>query len=88
MARPILQDAQPRFDGGLNTVSDDAALAPTQMRRAVNARLTDFGAVTKRGGTQRVSTAAIDAGEDVQGGFNWRKDNGTSEILAVLDGTL
>lgn len=88
MARPVLQDAQPRFDGGLNTVSDDAAVAPTQMRRAVNARLTDFGAVTKRGGTQRVSTAAIDAGEDVQGGFNWRKDGGTSEILAVLDGTL
>lgn len=88
MTRPILQDAQPRFDGGLNTVSDDAALAPNQMRRAVNARLTDFGAVTKRGGTRRVSTAAIDAGEDVQGGFNWRKDAGTSEVLAVLDGTL
>lgn len=88
MAREVLQDAQPRFDGGLNTVSDDAALAPTQMRVATNARLTDFGAVTKRGGTQRVSSAAIDAGEEVQGGFNWRKDTGASEILAVVDGTL
>jgi len=88
MARPVLQDAQPRFDGGLNTVSDDAALAPNQMRLAVNARLTDFGAVTKRGGTRRVSTAAISAGADVQGGFNWRKDGGTSEILTVLNGTL
>jgi hypothetical protein len=83
-----LQDAQPRFDGGLNTVSDDAALGQSQMRRAVNARLTDFGAVTKRGGTQRISTAAIDAGETVQSGFNWRKDTGASEILAIVDGTL
>lgn len=88
MARPILQDAQPRFDGGLNIVSDDAALAPNQMRLAVNCRLTDFGAVTKRGGTQRVSTAAVSAGADVQGGFNWRKDSGASEILTVLNGTL
>ena len=88
MARPVLQDAQPRFDGGLNTVSDDAALGQSQMRRAVNARLTDFGAVTKRGGTQRISAAAIDAGETVQSGFNWRKDNGASEILAIVDGTL
>jgi hypothetical protein len=87
VARPILQDAQPRFDGGLNTVSDEAAVLPNQMRRCVNGRLTDFGAVTKRGGTRRTATA-IDAGESVQGGFNWNKDGGTSEILAVVDGTL
>jgi hypothetical protein len=88
MARPVLQDAQPRFDGGLNTVSDDAALTPNQMRVAVNARLTDFGAVTKRGGTQRVSAAAIDAGKNVQGGFYWRRDATTPQILVVVDGTL
>lgn len=87
MSRPVLPDQQPRFDGGLNTVSDDAALLPNQMRRADNARLTDFGAVTKRGGTRRSSTAVIAAAE-VQGGFGWRKDAGTSEILAVLNGTL
>lgn len=87
MSRPVLPDQQPRFDGGLNTVSDDAALLPNQMRRAENARLTDFGAVTKRGGTRRASTAAIDASE-VQGGYGWRKDSGTSEILAIVDGTL
>lgn len=83
----MLRDQQPRFDGGLNTVSDDAALAPTQMRRAENARLTDFGAATKRGGTQRISSAVI-AAFGVQGGYGWRKDSGTSEILAVVNGTL
>jgi hypothetical protein len=57
MARPALLDTQPRMDGGLNSVSDEAALAPNQMRRAENARLTDFGAVTKRGGTRRVSVS-------------------------------
>lgn len=87
MARPVLRDEQPRFDDGLNTVSDDAALSPTQMRRALNARLTDFGAVTKRGGTQRIS-AALATGKSVQGGYGWRKDSGTSEILAVVNGTL
>lgn len=88
MAREIRQDQQPRFDGGLNTVSDEAALLPNQMRRCINGRLTDYGAVTKRGGTRRTTTAELDAGEAVQAGFNWQKDNGTSELLAVIDGTL
>lgn len=88
MTRPVLEDQQPLFDGGLNTVSDDASLLPNQMRRCINARLTDYGAVTKRGGTRRTTATAIDAGESVQAGFNWQKDTGTSEILAVIDGTL
>lgn len=87
MARPILEDAQPRFDGGLNTVSDDAALLPNQMRRADNARLTDFGAVVKRGGTQQTSTAVLSA-NSVQAGFDWQKDDGTAELLAVANGVL
>ena len=87
MARPILEDVQPRFDGGLNTVSDDAALLPNQMRRADNARLTDFGAVAKRGGTRRTSVAVLSA-HDVQAGFDWQKDDGTAELLAVANGVL
>ena len=87
MSRRKLADVQPGFDGGLNTVSDESALQPNQMRRAVNARLTDFGAATKRGGTQRISTAAISA-NPVQNGFTWRKDGGTQEILVVVNGTL
>ena len=53
--RQRVTDQQPRMDGGLNDVSDDTALQPNQMRRATNLRLTDFGAATKRGGTQRTS---------------------------------
>ena len=87
MARPVLQDAQPRFDGGLNTVSDDAALLPNQMRRADNARLTDFGAATKRGGTQRTSTAVLSA-HPIQAGYEWRKDAGTGELMTVGNGVL
>jgi hypothetical protein len=87
VSRNILGDEQPRFDGGLNTVSDDAFLLPTQMRRAENARLTDFGAVSKRGGTQRTSTDVLSPNA-VQGGYDWRKDDGTGELLAVANGVL
>lgn len=83
-----LQDIQPAMEGGLNTVSDESALTTTQLRRAINLRLTEFGAATKRGGTRRVSTAAIDAGESVQNGFTWRKHGASPTILAVVDGTL
>ena len=82
-----LQDQQPKMDGGLNDVSDDIALLPNQLRRAINARLTDYGAATKRGGTKRTSTAAL-AAFPVLNGFTWTKDAGTQEILAVCNGTL
>ena len=82
-----LADQQPKFDGGLNDVSDDSALQPNQMRRSNNARLTDYGAVTKRGGTQRSSTAAL-AAAAVLNGFTFRQDSGTEQILAVCNGVL
>ena len=82
-----LADAQPRFDGGLNDVSDDAALAENQVRRATNARLTDFGAISKRGGLKRTSTAAL-ASASVLNGYTWRRDGGTQQILAVCNGAL
>lgn len=82
-----LQDQQPKMDGGLNDVSDDIALLPNQLRRATNARLTDYGAATKRGGTQRTSTSAL-AAASVLNGFTWTKDNATQQILAVCNGAL
>jgi hypothetical protein len=33
VGREKLADQQPRFDGGLNNVSDDSALQPNQLRR-------------------------------------------------------
>ena len=79
-------DAQPRFDGGLNSVSDEAALQDNQVRTAANARLTDYGAISKRGGTRR--TAAALAAQPVTGGYTWAKDDGTVSVLAVCDGKL
>jgi hypothetical protein len=87
MAREVVQDAQMSMDGGLNTVSDVSALQPNQLRRTENARLTDVGAITKRGGTQRLSTAAI-AAFPVANGFTWNKADGTSQIMAVVNGGL
>ena len=87
MAGERLQDQQPKMDGGLNDVSDDIALLPNQLRRAINARLTDYGAATKRGGTRRTSAAVLSA-HAVLNGFTWAKDSGTQQILAVCNGTL
>lgn len=87
MSRERLPDMQPDMAGGLNETSDESSLLPNQLRRAANARLTEYGAVTKRGGLKRVS-ATLSAGKAVQNGFMWRKDVGTPEILAVVDGEL
>jgi hypothetical protein len=87
MARERIVDSQPAMSDGLNDVSDDLALLPTQLRLAINARLTEYGAVTKRGGTQRAHTTAL--GGPIANGFSWRKDTtGVQEILAVANGTL
>ena len=86
MDRPILQDSQLRFDGGLNSVSDELALLPNQVRKTINARLTDFGAITKRGGTQRVHSTAF--GNDIQNGYTWVKANGSSKTMVIANGLL
>lgn len=62
MARERISDQQPRMDGGLNDVSDEGSLQPNQLRQAVNARLTEYGAVTKRGGTQRTNVLVLGTG--------------------------
>ncbi|HUT86467.1 MAG TPA: hypothetical protein VMX15_00065 [Candidatus Heimdallarchaeota archaeon] len=55
MPRPVMRDGQEDFSGGLNLAADESRLARNELRRADNARLTEFGGVTHRGGTQRVS---------------------------------
>ncbi|MEY4931838.1 MAG: hypothetical protein RLZZ403_158, partial [Pseudomonadota bacterium] len=85
--REKVVDGQPTMEGGLNSISDDIALAPNQLRQTANARLTDYGAITKRGGTQRISSAVLSA-HPVLNGFNWSKDSGAEEILAVANGAL
>lgn len=84
--REKVGDSQPSMDGGINETSTEALLAPNQLRRALNARLTEFGAVTKRAGLQR--TAAAISANSVQNGFTWRQDGGTNQIMVVVNGTL
>lgn len=84
MARERLADSQPRMDGGLNSVSDDISLQPNQLRQTVNVRLTDYGAATKRGGTQRTSSAVL-AAAPVLNGFTFQQDSGTNQVLAVCN---
>ena len=87
--RQRVADAQPRFDGGLNTVSDPSVVSETQVREARNLRMTEYGALTKRSG---VAPDPAIAGQPlpsaVQGGFCWRRDNGTVQYLVVAQGIL
>jgi len=82
--RQRLTDGQPSMIGGLNSVSDDISLQPNQLRQTVNMRLTDYGAATKRGGTQRTSTAVL-AAAPILNGYTFQQDSGTNQILAVCN---
>lgn len=84
--REDVNDGQGSFAGGLNTISADDALLPNQFRRGDNGRLTQFGAFTKRGGTQR--TAALIAAASVLRGYTWFQTAGTSVLMAVVNGGL
>lgn len=85
--RQPLEDEQVSFRGGLNSVSADDALAPDQLRRTDNGRLTIFGAFKTRGGTQRTAAALI-AATAVQNGLTWNQAAGTNVPMAVAGGTL
>lgn len=85
--RQPASDLQSGFRGGLNTTADPSELAHDEMRRAENVRLTAFGAVQKRLGSQRTHAAAIGAGAAVRGGFAWKRPTSVTE-LAVANGQL
>lgn len=86
-ARRPTKDGQTGFAGGLNTISNDFALLPNQMRRSDNTRLSDLGAATKRGGTQRTSTAVL-AAAAVKNGYGWRQSAANFYTLAMCNGSL
>ena len=67
MASPR-KDRQEGFRGGLNLVADESQLGREDLRRADNARLTETGGVTKRGGTRRIHSAAV-AAAVLRGGY-------------------
>jgi len=86
MSRPLMRDAQISFAGGLNTVSDDLALQPDQIRLAQNARLNEYGAIAKRNGSVKVATTALSNAP--QNGFSWARDSGAVQGMVVANGTL
>lgn len=88
--RRRVSDNQTSFAGGINTVSDDLALLPSQFREGINARLTEYGAVTKRNGTKQLSTYSLSNNPDavILGGFTWFKDSGSPEAMVVSNGKL
>ena len=69
MAQPVIDKAT--FAGGLNTVSDPAALAPSQARQLGNARLTVYGSATRRGGTRTCLSAAVSTSSTGNVGIYW-----------------
>lgn len=86
-ARSVVMEETASFAGGLNTISADDALLENQFRRGDNGRLTQFGAFTKRGGTQRTAAALI-AATAIQNGLAWFQSSGETVSMAVCGGTL
>lgn len=85
--RQRVTDLIPNFAGGLNSVAEAVALAENQVSAAVNARLTQFGAITKRKGTQRMHSSALHS-SGIQGVYEWAMSDGTRYLIAVANGTL
>ena len=85
MASPR-KDRQEGFRGGLNLVADESQLGREDLRRADNARLTETGGVTKRGGTRRIHSAAV-AAAVLRGGYEWARASGR-QLLVVCNGQL
>ncbi len=88
VGRRMISDQQSDTSGGLNISADSSQLAPNQVRRAQNARLTVFGGLLKRLGSQYLHASAIGSGNPVRGGFAWEKDDGTQQLLSVSNGKL
>ena len=87
MSRDPVQDLQEGFAGGLNSISDPMFLQPNQSPRLDNMRLADYGAATKRGGTQQIHTSTLGA-HSVKSGHAWRKDGTTLYGLVQLNGAM
>lgn len=84
--KPVV-DAQTSFAGGLNLSADITQLRPNEVRRATNARLTEYGGILKRGGTQRIHASALSASNPVRGGYGWVHGS-TVQQLAICNGQL
>lgn len=80
MPRILRRDTQPGFAKGLNTSADESQLGEDEVRLAENARLTEYGGITKRLGTQRALSSSP-TGQPITSGFTWRKSTPASHLL-------
>lgn len=88
MGRPVVVDRQTNFGGGLNTTADESALGTDELRVATNVLLTEFGAATKRLGSQKLHATALGSPSPIRNGFLWQPGTGTPENLVVCNGVL
>lgn len=65
----MVRAVQAGFGGGLNTTADDLAMAENEARDLTNARVDEYGAASKRPGTQRLHATALSGA--VVGGTEW-----------------
>ena len=80
MGRPLVEDLQQGFAGGLNTSADSSQMSANEVRRAENARLTEYGGIQKRRGTQRMHSTSISS---INGGFAWMQPTTSYHFVAA-----
>ena len=80
MGRPRVEDIQQGFAGGLNTSADSSQMGANEVRRAENARLTEYGGIKKRLGTQRMHASSLGS---INGGFAWMQPTTSYHFVAA-----
>lgn len=80
------RDARFDFSKGVNSTWSADVLDAMELVRAMNARLTTYGAVSKRGGTQRVHSD--DMGPAVLGIVQWDNPSQAGQLVAICDADL
>jgi hypothetical protein len=100
---PRLTDARFDFRGGVNSTFSPDTLDATELVNAKNARLTTYGAVGKRSGTQRLHATGLGGASAFSSGFSsgfgssatnvtglvqWDNPSQASEVVAICNGSL
>ncbi len=74
--------------GGVNTTYSPDALDKSEVRRASNVILNQFGSLIKRGGSQRVHGTVLNSSTKVLGGCQWDNPSQASELVAICNADL
>ena len=82
------RDAWFDWRGGVNASYSPDALDKSEVVSAQNARMTTFGALTKRAGTQRIHDTVLQSSTKVLGLCQWDNPSQTAELVAICNGNL